>query len=119
MDKRLGEAATQVAQANSNDQERIRQELLAAWQVRLQDLLEEYPDTRDELRALTEEVQAQLPPAQQTWIQQNLARDQAVVYGVQGGNQYIQYYGAPGPTEPRLGAEAKQPPGGSRGLGDQ
>ena len=112
VDKRLAEAATQVTQADPSDQERARQELRAAWQVRLRDLLEEHPGAEEELRTLTEQVQAQLPAAQPAWVQHNLAREHGTVYGVMGGNQYI--YGTPGPTAPHPAAESEQPPGGGR-----
>jgi hypothetical protein len=107
-DKRLDEAATKVAEAT--DQERVRQELLAAWQVRLQDLLEEHPEAEDELRTLTEQVKTQLPAAQQAWVQHNIARDQGTVQAVQGGNQYI--YGTPGPAASSPAVESEQPLGG-------
>lgn len=110
VDTRLSQAATQIAQVDPSDQERVRQEVLAAWRVRLRDLLEEHPEAQEELRRLTEQVQARLPAAQQAWVQHNLAHDHGTVYGVQTGNQYI--YGVSGPVEARPAAEGEQPPGG-------
>jgi hypothetical protein len=111
---RLDAAATQVAQVNDNDRERVRQELLPVWQVRLRDLVEEYPEAVEELRALTDRIQAQLPAAQQAWVQHNLARGHGTVYGVQAGDQHIHYHGTPDPPPSRSGPVG--PPEDDRGA---
>jgi hypothetical protein len=113
-DRRLDEAAAQVAQAGHDNQDRVRGELLAAWQVRLQDLLEEHPDAMDELRILTAQVQAQLPAAQQAWVQHNLASGHGTVYGVQAGDQHIHYHGTPDAPPSRPGAAERPPEGEQR-----
>jgi hypothetical protein len=110
-DRRLDQAAAQVAHADHDNQDRVRGELLAAWQIRLQDLLDEHPDALEELRTLTAQVQAQLPAAQQAWMQHNLARDHGTVYGVQAGDQHIHYHRTPAPPPSHPGA-AERPEGG-------
>jgi hypothetical protein len=115
-DGRLDQAAAQVAQADHDNQDRVRAELLAAWQVRLQDLLEEHPDAVEELRMLTAQVQAQLPAAQQAWVQHNLARGRGTVYGVQAGDQHIHYPGTPDDGPPSRPGAVERPPEGGQGA---
>jgi hypothetical protein len=110
-DRRLEQAAVQVAQADHDNQDRIRGELLSAWQVRLRDLLEEHPEIVEELRTLTAQVQSRLPAAQQAWAQQNLARNHGTVYGVQAGDQHIHYDATLNPPPSRPGA-VDRPAGG-------
>jgi hypothetical protein len=87
---RLEEAAVRLRAAGDGAaQAAVEEELVAAWRVRLTDLLEEEPAAVDELRELVSAVQAELPAAQQTWVQHNVARDGGTTYGVQGGNQYV------------------------------
>jgi hypothetical protein len=112
-DRRLDQAGAQVAQADHNNQDHVRGELLAAWQVRLQDLLDEHPDAVEELRTLTAQIKDQLPATQQAWVQHNLARGHGTVYGVQAGDQHIHYHGTPDlppshPGAPRRSAEGGQ-----------
>ena len=113
-DRRLDQAAAQVAQADHNNQDRVRGELLAAWQVRLQDLLDEQPDAEEELRTLTAQIHAQLPATQQAWVQHNLARDHGTIYGVQAGDQHIHYHSTPDPPPSHPGATERPPQGGRR-----
>jgi hypothetical protein len=56
------------------------------WQQRLADLVEEYPEIGEELQAWVQQVQAQLPSAQQTWVNTFLARDHATQYNAPGGS---------------------------------
>jgi hypothetical protein len=67
IESRLDQTATEVECAIEPDV--VRDRLLPDWQIRLSDLLEERPDFAEELRALTSRVQAQLPAAQQAWVQ--------------------------------------------------
>ena len=59
-DKRLEETREQLAGVSGQELERARAELGQVWQVRVADLLEEDPDAEAELRALVEEIGAQL-----------------------------------------------------------
>jgi hypothetical protein len=62
-DKRLEETREQLAGVSGQELEQARAELGRVWQVRMADLLEEDPDAGAELRALVEEIGAQLPGA--------------------------------------------------------
>jgi hypothetical protein len=62
---RLDETATAIEQADDADQEGVRRALLLTWQIRLTDLLEEFPELAEDLRALTESVRAVGPTGQQ------------------------------------------------------
>jgi hypothetical protein len=86
---RLVSAAAQVAGVSGDEQDRVRRELLPVWQVRLRDLVEEHPELADELRALADQVRAQVPAQQQAWIQHNIAHDHGKVIANQGGTQHI------------------------------
>jgi hypothetical protein len=60
-DKRLEETRQQLAGVSGQELEQAQADLGRVWQVRLADLLEEDPGTEAELRALVEEIRAQLP----------------------------------------------------------
>ncbi|SBW21921.1 hypothetical protein FDG2_2170 [Candidatus Protofrankia californiensis] len=100
----LDDTAAAVEQADPAERERVRRELLPAWQTRLADLLAEYPEAAEELRAWTAQVHQALPSAQQTWVQNNTPREHGTVYAVQHGTQHVQ------PVPPAAPAE-----GGSAG----
>jgi hypothetical protein len=85
----LDEDAEALGGASAAERDRLRGEVAAAWRVRLADLLAEFPEAADELRAWAERTQAALPAAGQSWVQHNTAgRD---VYAVQHGTQV--FYG--------------------------
>jgi hypothetical protein len=83
--RRLDSLAATVDQAAPDhradllDQERVR------WLVRLTDLVEDDPSVIGDLRSLVEQLAAQLPPRQQTWVQTNIARDGSRLFAVQDG----------------------------------
>lgn len=84
---RLDRAAAEVEAADLADRDAIRERLLSMWQVRLADLLEEYPDAGGELRRVIDDLRGRLPRAQQTWVQQVTAAGQgSVAQGVMFGN---------------------------------
>jgi len=60
-ERRLAETHDQLANAAGADLERLRAALEAQWVTRLTDLLEDDPGAEAELRAVVEEVRAQLP----------------------------------------------------------
>jgi hypothetical protein len=60
-ERRLEQTREELAGVPAADLERAQSQLEAAWRTRLLDLLEEYPETAADLRALMEQVQAQLP----------------------------------------------------------
>lgn len=61
MTRRLEAARSQLMGAAPGDAGQIRAELAAQWQVCLADLLEEYPQAAEELRAIIEEIRAPSP----------------------------------------------------------
>ena len=60
--KRLRDTRRQLERVSGRELEKARADLGKVWQVRLADLLEEDPGVEAELRALVEEILAQLPP---------------------------------------------------------
>jgi hypothetical protein len=60
-DKRLEETRQQLAAVTGHELQQAQVELARAWRVRMADLLEEDPGVEAELRAVIEEVRAQLP----------------------------------------------------------
>jgi hypothetical protein len=61
VEERLAETHDQLTQAVGADLEPVRAELEARWVTRMRDLLEEDPGVEADLRALVQEIQAQLP----------------------------------------------------------
>jgi hypothetical protein len=60
-EKRLEETSLRLDGVTGQELEKAQADLGKAWQVRIADLLEEDPGVEAELRALVEEIQAQLP----------------------------------------------------------
>jgi hypothetical protein len=60
-EQRLEETRKQLAGAVATDSEQVRATLAAQWATRLADLLEENPGAEADLRALVQQIQAQLP----------------------------------------------------------
>ena len=60
-EKRLEETRLQLDGVTGQELEKAQADLGKAWQVRMADLLEEDPGVEAELRALVQEIQAQLP----------------------------------------------------------
>jgi hypothetical protein len=71
---RLKETRRQLERVSGRELEETRADLGRVWQVRLADLLEEDPGVEAELRALVEEILAQLPPGTGTVAEQAAAR---------------------------------------------
>ena len=67
--KWLDEDAAAVARTDPTERDQVRQQLIPAWQIRLADLLREYPDVEGELRTWANRVQERLPAQQKAWIQ--------------------------------------------------
>ena len=68
-ERRLDASASQITAVDDPARDEVRSQELAVWSTRLADLLEEYPEAAEELRALTDQVRTKLPVAQQTWVQ--------------------------------------------------
>ncbi len=60
-DQRLEETREQLTGAQGADLEQVRATLAERWAGRLADLLEEHPDAEGDLRAVVQQIQAQLP----------------------------------------------------------
>jgi hypothetical protein len=83
----LDEDAATVAKAVSANRDEVRQWLLPGWQTRLVDLLREYPEAADELKAWMVRVERTLPAGHQTWTQSVTASASgAVAQGAMFGN---------------------------------
>jgi hypothetical protein len=81
------------------EREQVRRGLVAVWQRRMVQLLDQYPDAADDLHHLISRIHAALPPAQQAWVQYNTATAGGTVIAHQGtGSQHIYYDRPPGPT---------------------
>ena len=79
------QTAAEIEAAPADRQIEVRERWAARWQDRLADLVAEYPDLGEELRAWAEQLRAELPTAQQTWVNTFIARDNAVQYNAPGG----------------------------------
>jgi hypothetical protein len=101
MRDRLDRDAAVIEAAAPGARDEVRARLLPEWQTRLADLLEEFPDARDELSAWAEQVRGQLPAAQASWVQNiTAAAPGATAQGAMFGN-VINYNGdAPRPGDP-------------------
>jgi hypothetical protein len=82
---RLEETRAQLDGAPVPELERTRAELEAAWQTRLADLLDEYPDAAGQLQALVDQIQAQLPPGDVSAAGHGLAAGRDVNITASGG----------------------------------
>jgi 1,6-anhydro-N-acetylmuramate kinase len=83
----LDKDAEAVEAADEPTRDQLRQQLAATWQTRLADLLAEFPEAAEELKALTAEVRQALPEPQQQYIQNITASAQgATAQGVMFGN---------------------------------
>lgn len=80
------QTAAEIEQAPEAERALLRERLALTWQQRLADLVEEYPEIGKELQAWVRQVQVQLPPAQQTWVNTFVARDHATQYNAPGGS---------------------------------
>ena len=90
---RLDRDVAVIEAAGPGERDEVRARLLPGWQVRLADLLEEFPDARDEMVAWAEQVRAQLPTAEASWVQNiTAAAPGATAQGAMFGN-VVNYYG--------------------------
>ena len=98
---RLDRDVAVIEAAGPVERDEVRAQLLPAWQLRLADLLEEFPDAREELGAWAEQVRALMPAAQASWVQNVTANAPgATAQGAMFGN-VINYYGdVPRPDDP-------------------
>jgi hypothetical protein len=79
--------AALVVQAE--DAAAVRRSLVPVWRLQLEALLRQCPEVEEELRALVVQVREALPPPQQSWVQTNIARDEARQNIVQHGTLHV------------------------------
>ena len=65
----MDRTAVALTQAGTSEREEVFRTQVAVWAARLSDLLEEYPELRQDVERLTGEVRAQLPAARQQRVQ--------------------------------------------------
>jgi hypothetical protein len=80
------ETATEIAAASAEERPQLVQQWAETWQRRLAGLIEEYPELADELQKWARDLRAQLPSAQQEWVNTFVARDHATQYNAPGGS---------------------------------
>lgn len=92
----LDGSAGRVESAQDADRERERQ--LPRWQDDLEDFLQRHPEAATDVHALVDRIRQDLPAAQQSWAQTNIARDHGIVNAVQHGTQHNYYMDSPPST---------------------
>lgn len=85
VERRLEQAHQQLTGAPVAELAQVQAQLETAWQTRLLDLLEEYPDAAAELRALVEQIQAQLPAGAVSAASHGVAAGRDVNISASGG----------------------------------
>ncbi len=98
--KRLDEAAAQLEKASDDRIAEVREMLIYAWSVRLEDLLEERPNSAGELQDLIEQIRADLPAVQKNMTQ---ASDTGSVFESNSGGINITNTGVSGDTAIHIG----------------
>jgi hypothetical protein len=102
-ERRLEQAHDQLTGVPAAELEQVHAELEAAWRTRLLDLLEEHPDAVADLRALVEQIQAQLPAGAVSAADHGTAAGRDVNITASGGGiaaGTVHGNVTPGPTSP-------------------
>jgi hypothetical protein len=103
-ERRLAETREQLTVAAGADLEPVRSALQAQWVTRLADLLEEDPGVEDDLRALVQEIQAELPASVVSAADHSAAAGRDMTIKASGGGIAVaSIHGnvaPPGPTDP-------------------
>jgi hypothetical protein len=84
-ERRLAETREQLTVAAGADLEPVRSALQAQWVTRLVDLLEEDPGVEDDLRALVQEIQAELPASVVSAADHSAAAGRDMIISASGG----------------------------------
>jgi FMN phosphatase YigB (HAD superfamily) len=92
------QTAAEIEQAAEEERPQVRQRLAPVWRQRLADLVEEYPEVTEELRAWAQRLQSELPAAQHSWVHTYIARDHAQQYNAPHGT--INVNPSPGSSSP-------------------
>jgi hypothetical protein len=88
--ERLEQGMIALTEADLAEIPRVRDDIASAWEVRLKDLIMEYPDAAYGLRDLLAQVAPLIPSESKSWTQVNVAQDHGSVYAVQTGRQNVQ-----------------------------
>jgi hypothetical protein len=103
-ERRLEDTHALLAQASGGDAEQVRAALVAQWTTRIADLLEDDPGVEGDLRALVEQVRAQLPAQAVTAMDHAIAAGGDVNISASGGGVAAGVIhgnvAPPGPTRP-------------------
>ncbi len=84
-ERRLEETREQLSRAEGTDLEKARTESAAQWATRLEDLLEENPGAEADLRALVQQIQAELPAGMVSAADHAVAAGHDVTISASGG----------------------------------
>ena len=96
--RKLDGLAREIEQAEPAQRDEIRARRQAAWQVRLEDLVEDDTAVANDLAAVVERLRELLPAEQNAWVQNITASaPNATAQGVQHGN-IINHYSGPSPS---------------------
>ncbi|WP_307676392.1 hypothetical protein [Streptomyces sp. V4I2] len=87
-----GDAALVV---RDEDTDGVREDLVRPWARRLAALLREHPEAADELRALVDQVAAELPRTEHNWAQHITAHSGGSAFGAQGPGSSVHVHKAP------------------------
>jgi hypothetical protein len=102
-ERRLAETLDQLTGAQGAKLEQVRAALAQQWAARLADLLEEHPDAEADLRALVQQIQAQLPAGMVSAADHAVAAGRDVNISATGGVAAGVIHGnvrPPDPTRP-------------------
>jgi hypothetical protein len=96
--------------ARAANAQRARLGLIPRWQLELEELLRDHGDAASEVQALVAEVRSLLTGTQETWVQNNVARDRGQVFASLGGNVIV-HQGPPEPAGADIGATDQEDEG--------
>ncbi|MEO3747989.1 hypothetical protein [Plantactinospora sp. B5E13] len=91
----VSQTVAEIEQAPEERRAEVRERLAVAWQQRLTDLLDEYPEAAEELRVWVDQARTQLPATQQVQVNTFVARDSATQYNSPGGSITVTHHHDP------------------------
>ncbi|MFI5531794.1 hypothetical protein ACIA8O_25005 [Kitasatospora sp. NPDC051853] len=104
-----------VLDADPEEQDGVRQDMVPVWRRRLVRLLRDCPEAAPELIDLLGALREALPRERQGWVQTIVARDGGTVYAAQGGN-VIHHQGVRGREVPPADEGGDAEDGGRAGA---
>lgn len=102
----LDRSAARVEGAQQDDA--VRQAQVSRWRDDLEDLIRDHPGAQDELLALVEGIQQELPSDRQQWVQQVTAHAGGTAFGALGPGSgiHVHYHSAAGSALPASAGDA-------------